>query len=178
MSYIKVVSDTNNVLEECKKKADRINKDLDEKREEKYQKLYDLFLREIEDGNAIKDFISYRMSLGDEYITFFHNCPLRNPWPGTDTNNIMHYPDKDIPLSSQNSAFDKFYGIPVEHAKNIFETQDYGKKILIELLREKFPEPITIRVVQLINHYYIVEIRWVAKKRKERRVNHRECVII
>lgn len=140
----------NELLEDCTKKA-KIIKAENKKREKerqikarqneiiKYEKesqqMYSKMRKEIDADKAIKERI-----IG---------------WMASDRTSLTYYkPVKEYSSYAMHTSY-----VPEEYVKKIFKTTTYGDKILLDLLREKFPRPIK---VILCNRK--VKIEWINKK--------------
>lgn len=139
-------------LEDCADKAVKLDQkrrqDAYDKKEADAQKFYSKLRQEIDDDKTIKRSIVDAMSLGHTSLKFYAR--------GQSWSYIMHCPD----WRAGTGLLDD------KHFIKVFKTKSYGDKILVDLLREKFPKPVKIIVCEPSwNHSPYVKIKWPKKKK-------------
>lgn len=145
MSYIKA-PETNDVLEECKRKAMAIQDDTAKKWNNKCEQLYKQYKEEIEDCTKIKDFIAKVMSSNSyqQYIKYFRLPSYAKT-------------DHEAWYAMHTEA------LPDEYFNKLFNTTVYGSVKLLDLLYEKFPPPFDVRY-----QYNSINIDWTPKNVKDK----------
>ena len=152
----------NNILEECKKESLNITKKKNEKNENKKQQIYQKLREEIEDSTKIKQKIAKTMSDTKTVFWYFVNKQIND-----DEMHIAYDIIKNKYVMSCNTA------------KIIFETNKYGDKPLLNLLREIFPAPIKTWVTYAPDvDSYAICISWGEDDTTKKQSSNCNCTLI
>jgi len=129
----------NELLEDCKQKAKvmkekrkKLEAEQEEKRKQDEIKKYEAESQRL--YSEIRTEIDSNDKLIKEHIT---------GWMSDDRNSLTYYKPEKYHWYGSSYAMHKSY-LPEKYVKKVFKTTTYGDKILLELLREKFPKPFKI----------------------------------
>lgn len=148
----------NSIIAECKEQTVINNKRTTEEFDQKSRHLYLKYRKQIEDVTEIKEFITKIMTLKETSMIYFQNekPDFRKEYC------IMNSKCRPHPkIEYQKDYF------PLRYVKKIFETTSYGDKILLEMLKEKFPNIVHVYDESFINNqYYEINIDWTVREVK------------
>jgi len=149
----------NDILKEIESRSIKIKNELDKQQVIKLTESYNFFKQQIEETEEIKNIFAKRIALGEKYLYYLKSGR------GSLGTNILNRNEENY---------------TVEELKLIFETTTYGDKILIDLLKEKFPSPFVIEnhveYDSFKNKYYWDD--YVIKIKLEESQNNTICIIV
>ncbi len=123
--------------------------------DEKSGKLYLRYREEIETLTLIKEKISEAIYHRYPFLIYFNNC---------------RYPESTVRAFTMNYPR---YILPLKFCQKLFETTDYGDKILMDLLKEKLPPPFRIEMMDST-----VTIRWSSPVEASISSGEPPCIIL